>query len=362
MGDQAYRQLAEKLDALPNGYPSTPDGVELRILERIFEPDEARLGALMKLSPETVQVLAERMGESPDEVKSLLKAMAKKDLVLPARIHKDGKRVLGFSIRPFFIGFYESQLHNLDQELADLVERYFESVHSEALVVAPQHTRVLPVQESIPHEINIEPYETAAAVVGGGKAWSVLDCICRVQQKLIGKECEYPVDVCMVISQAPGYFDNSEHVRALTKEEALATLKRAADAGLVHTTSNQQEGLWFICSCCTCCCGILRGAAELGAANVVARSAFVNKVDDSLCIACALCADACPFEAIEVLDVAEIDDVRCVGCGVCISSCPEEALVLVRRDEADIEKPPLDWSEWAEKRSTARGLDLSDLL
>jgi Na+-translocating ferredoxin:NAD+ oxidoreductase subunit B len=36
MTDPIYVQLAGALDRLPNGYPRTESGVELRILEKIF--------------------------------------------------------------------------------------------------------------------------------------------------------------------------------------------------------------------------------------------------------------------------------------------------------------------------------------
>ena len=32
MSQEAYKKLAERLDALPNGFPPTEDGVELRLL------------------------------------------------------------------------------------------------------------------------------------------------------------------------------------------------------------------------------------------------------------------------------------------------------------------------------------------
>ncbi len=36
--------LAKALDALPNGFPRTANGVELAILRRIFSPEEAFVG------------------------------------------------------------------------------------------------------------------------------------------------------------------------------------------------------------------------------------------------------------------------------------------------------------------------------
>ena len=41
MIDTPYQRLAERLDALPNGFPPTADGVELRLLAKLFTPEEA---------------------------------------------------------------------------------------------------------------------------------------------------------------------------------------------------------------------------------------------------------------------------------------------------------------------------------
>lgn len=38
MNFDTYKQLAERLDALPNGFPSTDDGRELKLLAKIFTP------------------------------------------------------------------------------------------------------------------------------------------------------------------------------------------------------------------------------------------------------------------------------------------------------------------------------------
>jgi Na+-translocating ferredoxin:NAD+ oxidoreductase subunit B len=165
--------------------------------------------------------------------------------------------------------------------------------------------------------------------------------------------------VCMIFSGVPGFFDQRQDIRALTQGEALATLQRAADAGLVHSTSNTQEGLWYLCNCCTCACGFLRSVSELGTANVIARSAFVCVVDEDQCAGCRDCEERCSFGALTVdSSVAQVDVLRCAGCGVCILACSQDALRLVRRSAEEILIPPQTDREWRQLRAKARGIDL----
>ena len=39
MDQGAYKKLAKKLDAIPNRYPETESGIEIRLLEEIFTPE-----------------------------------------------------------------------------------------------------------------------------------------------------------------------------------------------------------------------------------------------------------------------------------------------------------------------------------
>jgi ferredoxin len=63
---------------------------------------------------------------------------------------------------------------------------------------------------------------------------------------------------------------------------------------------------------------------------MLASSGYVAAVDEDLCAACGICADACPFDALTVDDYALVDWEACMGCGVCVSKCPQEAISLLR--------------------------------
>ena len=52
--------------------------------------------------------------------------------------------------------------------------------------------------------------------------------------------------------------------------------------------------------------------------------------DEQKCARCGMCAEACPFDAIEISmeHGALVDDILCRGCGLCASVCPSEAITI----------------------------------
>ena len=363
MNDNPYKALAERLDVLPNGFPPTEDGVELRLLAHTFTPKEAALAAQLRLTLETPAQIADRLGYDAASLRGQLKEMVRRGLITAGRTDEG----LGYGLMPFAVGIYEMQVNTIDAEFARLFEDYYYQAFGTMLGITPQLHRVVPVEQSVRVDMEVRPFESAADIVAQAKAWGVMDCLCRKQQALIGQPCAHPVDVCMIFSTTPGAFDQSATVRALTQEGAMATLRRAAEAGLVHSVGNNQQGAWYICNCCTCACGVLRGMVDLGLANVIARSAFVNQVDvDAVagcgCIGCGACVEKCQFGALTVDSVAHVDAMRCVGCGVCTVACPVGALSMVRRPDAEVLPPPATERDWMAERAAARGLDLNVVL
>jgi len=61
------------------------------------------------------------------------------------------------------------------------------------------------------------------------------------------------------------------------------------------------------------------------------------KVIKSLCVGCKMCINACPFQAISVVDnLAEISE-QCTLCGACVTQCPFKAIEISKSMQIDID-------------------------
>jgi electron transport complex protein RnfB len=98
-----YEKLAKHLDSLPAGYPSTETGLELRILKRLFSPDEAQIATALTMMPEPVAGIAARLDKDEAQLTVALETMAKKGLIF--RISK--KETVLYSAAQFVVGIWE---------------------------------------------------------------------------------------------------------------------------------------------------------------------------------------------------------------------------------------------------------------
>ncbi|MCK5465133.1 MAG: hypothetical protein KAI95_19030, partial [Bacteroidales bacterium] len=262
-----YQKLAERLDQIPNGFPKTESGVELKLLAKLFTHEEAALASNLSLELLSVKDIASIYGTGEPEVKSMLIGMVKKGLIDMKR--KEGEGFV-FCLIPFVVGFYERQNAKIDKEFAELFEAYYKEGFHKEMLATPSVHRVIPVEKTIPVNTDVMPYEKASTYLDDARSWGVLNCICRVQQNLIGKGCDHTVENCLVFSSRPGAFDRIDDIKTISKEEALEILAEADREGLVHAPSNTQTEVNYICNCCTCSCGVLRGMVEYGNTDIIA--------------------------------------------------------------------------------------------
>ena len=149
--------------------------------------------------------------------------------------------------------------------------------------------------------------------------------------------CEKPVEACLVMGGGVEYYEKNGMGRIIDREEALAILKKADEAGFVLQPGNAKK-VSNICMCCGCCCGVLRTIRKHPRPAEYVSSPFRASLDEATCEDCGVCLRRCPMEALsrgEREGKVRLDPGRCIGCGLCVSTCPSRSLTLVRKPDAE---------------------------
>lgn len=356
--DAVYHKLAKTLDTIPNGFPPTESGVEIKLLKKIFAPEQADLFCDLRLSWETAEQIAERTGRSLEGLKEKLIGMGEAGQIQAVPL---GDTMI-FRMLPWVFGIYEAQNRHMDKEMAELSELFMPHFLKQYHSHKPQEFQVVPIEKEISNKQVAMPHEQISKIIENSQSFRIFQCVCKHEQELLDNRCEYPLQSCMAFAPIPDVFQDDDIGRVVTKEEALAALDKFEEDGLVHITSNYQQGHFFICNCCKCCCGVLQGITRLGLeASDVVNSHYYAVIDSDACDACGICADErCQVDAIEAGDeVYAIIQEKCIGCGLCISTCPTEAIELIRKSPENILTPPTDGDKWFEEKGKARGVDFS---
>ncbi|MGD8251432.1 MAG: 4Fe-4S binding protein [Desulfobacterales bacterium] len=349
--DDVYRQLATHLDNLPGGFPPTESGVELRILRRLFTPEEANIALGLTLMPEPVPVIAGRMGRDEASLGAILGDMSHKGLIF--RMTKRGQTL--FSAAQFVIGIWEYHLNDLDPDLIRDVNEYLPHLSREIWTKTDtKQTRVVPIGKTLSAEMTVTPYELAEEIIRQQSKIVVQPCICRREHRMVGKGCEYPMDVCLSFGSGAYYYEENGLGRPISQDEAIEVLRTAQEAGLVLQPGNAQRPSNF-CMCCGCCCQILKNMKRLEQPAKVVHSNYFAEVSAEDCIACETCSERCHMDAITVAETAHVDTDRCIGCGVCVPSCPTEAMALRQKAEENRYVPPRNTIETYMRIGRERG-------
>lgn len=334
--NDVYKKLAGHLDRLPGGFPETESGVELRILRRLFSPEEAELAVLLTIKPEPVGAIAERTGLVAKQLAGDLESMAQKGLIF--RSYKEG--TVMYSAAMFVVGIWEYHVNDLDPELVKEVNEYLPQLFSETWTqTQTRQMRVVPISKGVTQDPQIATYDDAEELVKAQSKITVQPCICRKEHEVAGEPCEYPLAVCFSFGAAAYFYEENRLGRAIEVDEALEILEKGREAGLVIQPGNAQRAA-NLCMCCGCCCQILKNLKSLQKPAKEVHSNYIAAVQEDECIACGVCADRCHMEAIEIGEKAEINLDRCIGCGACIPVCETEALQLVAKSEAEKYVPP----------------------
>ena len=335
--DNVYEQLRQRLDDMATGYPATESGVEIKILKQIFMEADAEMFLMLTPMLETPDSVAERLNLPVESTVAHLEDMAKRGILFRQR--KDD--VVRYGAIPFVVGVFEFQLNTVNETLALDLEGYYQQVLGKTFQSwSTPVMRSIPINSELVSEWPVAPYEDAMQIIDGQKKIAIAPCICRTTARKIGQGCDKPLETCFLFGSHASYYVENNMGRYIEKEEAKEIIRKNDAAGLVMQPFNSQH-VGGMCSCCGCCCGMLRSLKKQDNPAAAVKSNYFAQIDEEECVGCETCVDRCQMEAIEMQDEkAVIDLKRCIGCGLCVSTCPADAVQLVKKSEQDQYVPP----------------------
>jgi electron transport complex protein RnfB len=330
MNENTYRKLADHLDRLPGGFPPSTTGADLRLLQKLFAPEEAKLAVHLTLDRETAEAIAKRSRMPVEKVTTKLEVMAQKGVILNSQA-PDGTWL--YQAVPLVVGIYELQINNLSQELLNAFYDYWSSTVDRPDVETIPQMRTIPIGESIQQNSQALPYEQVNELVKTNDRFAVTICICRRNAKMRGEGCNAPEESCLVFGDWADYYVRTGRGKSINRAEVMEILAKADQANLVLRPSNSRE-IEFICCCCGCCCGGLVGLRSHPRPADVVASAYIARLDSAICQGCWTCIERCQMDAlVEDFDHVRLKSERCIGCGLCVTTCPSGALSLERKPD-----------------------------
>jgi electron transport complex protein RnfB len=342
MNETIYRKLAEHLDQLPGGFAPSETGADLRLLERLFTPEEAELATHLTLDREEAAIIARKANFPLAEVERRLNEMANKGLIFSVR--QDDSSALYQAI-PFVVGIYEFQVNRLDEDLRQRLADYWSTQKPRSRPQTIPQMRTIPIGESIALHLEALPYEQVDKLVEANDRFAVAPCICRRHTRLAGGGCDAPEETCLMFGEFADFYVRGGMGRRIDRAEVKAILAKADAANLVLQPTNSRE-IGAICCCCGCCCGILGGLKRHPKPSEVVASAFIATLDPDICQGCWTCLERCQMEALsEDGDRVALNTDRCIGCGLCVTTCPSGALTLVRKPDSERTQIPATFSD-----------------
>ncbi len=359
--DAVYEELADALGKLPNGFTRTPSNGEIRMLKKMFSPEDASLASKLSEKLETAEEIANRTGLPLEETRDHLLKMAEESLLwldhyefsidydMDQLINAENPR---FRLPPFLVGLMETKAEELDHEFIHLFEAYMaDGGAADIMKPGPALMRVIPSRGSVKKEW-ILPYDEVKNILSKAKTFFVYDCVCRTVKEEVGRECDFPLNNCLYFSShdhIPGQYSREGQI---SQEQVFEILDKSEELGLVHTISNVMKGAGYLCNCCGCCCTLLRGINEWGIEESVAAANYYATIDREECTQCGACIERCQVNAIaeDDEDIPVVDKKKCIGCGLCVSGCPVGAVHLHKKPDDEIIQPPEDFVAWEKAR------------
>ncbi|HDP80576.1 MAG TPA: 4Fe-4S dicluster domain-containing protein [Spirochaetes bacterium] len=330
-----YKKVHEQINGYSIGFPAAKSGLELAILKKLFTPEEAGIFTHLTRKLEPVRIIAARSGRDEKEVSALLEAMTRKGVTFP--LTRRGEKY--YAAAPFAHGFFEhNAILQKDSELMGMIEEYL----SRDFLPRGRALRTVPVQVSPEERRSVQPFDDVMKIIEGKDRIGLFPCACATRMEILNSNCPKPREVCIAFDFYAEYpIEEFGIGRWIGRDEAMAVVVKAEEAGLVHQTGGDSRNVECVCNCCGDCCVSLRLIKRFPAPGKLAASNFIAVLDGELCTACGSCVERCPMGALSMEDGKAAHNAdRCIGCGLCVGTCPSGALALRLKSEKELTGPP----------------------
>ena len=339
---KSYRNLQNRLDQAPQGAP--PSGALSRILEILFTREEAELVSVLPINAFTLAEAAKLWRKSEGEARMILDTLADKGILFDLAVGE----IQAYVMTPTMAGFFEFSLMRLDGRFDKevLSELYYQYVNTEpdfirsVFAIEPSILRIFVQEDTISENdrVVVLDYERATHIIDTATRITVGICYCRHKMQHLGKACQNPQEVCLTFNTAAESLAKHKIAREIGQKEAHRIIEECMELGLVQLGDNVQEGVNWICNCCSCCCDGLLSYRKLGY-NTRITTNYISGQGRGECKECGSCVERCPVDAISLgedkdgSEYVRVDADRCIGCGVCVRFCPTGSRVMERRKE-----------------------------
>ncbi len=205
MNQDIYQELRKKINNRGVGFDITKSGVEIKILKRLFNEEEARIYMHLAWDLESTGKIAGRVKQAPEKISAILKRMAEKGLVFPKR-KREGYY---YAAAPYAHGIFEHQVNRMNPEMAQMFEDYLwaeriqEEAGPERDIEPGMPLRVIPVKKPVKIERPPASYEDVQEIIKGQDRIAVGKCACAVQKAAIDGSCKQPLEVCIFLGSMP---------------------------------------------------------------------------------------------------------------------------------------------------------------